>query len=161
MDCKWLPEYYEAPNWNDYSSFETRLYEFFKLLYFSNPLEFQRIIVRYRHRPYFNNREDVFYHLTCKTYVEGEDRFPDPNRIIRIAWTKAFVENYICKERCCAEKPLYWTKAYPTGIRHKILFNDFLVILEERDKYFLLVTGFYVEEKYYLIGLQKEAQKNG
>jgi len=51
---------------------------------------------------------------------------------------------------------LYWIKEDGSRLRHKILYNNFLVILEERDKYYLLITGFYVEKDYYRKGLEKE-----
>lgn len=106
MGCKWLPDFYEEPDWNDFSSFEQKLYEFFRKLYLDNPLFFQEIIVKYRFKPIVNNKEEVFYHLTCKDYETTGERSPDPNRIIRIAWTKAFIENYKCENDCCEFKPL-------------------------------------------------------
>jgi len=159
MVCKWLPDFYDEPDWNDYSSFEEKLYLFFRWLYLEHPLLFQEITVKYRFKPFVNNKEEVFYHLTCKDYETDGERCPDPNRIIRIKWTRAFVENYICMNNCCESKPLYWTKAYGNKIRHKIFYEDFLVILEEREEYFLLITGYYVEEMYYKKGLLKEYSK--
>ena len=97
--------------------------------------------------------------MTCKDYTSDGVRCPDPNRIIRIAWTKSFIENHVCLEECCLTKPLYWTKRDGNKLKHKIFHEGFLVILEERDEYFLLITGFYVEEEYYKKGLIKEYEK--
>lgn len=159
MTCKWLPEFYDEPDWNDFQSFENKLYEVFRALYLDSQILFNEIIVKYRFKPYVNNREEVFYHLTCKDYEEEGLRSPDPDRIVRIKWTKAFIENHICNEVCCDLKPLYWTKEYGKNQRHKIFYQDFLVILEERENYFLLITGYYVQEAHYRRGLEKEYAK--
>ena len=159
MECKWLPDFYYEPDWNNYSLFEESLYSFFRKLYFDNPLFFLEIIVRFRHNPKVNNKEEVFYHLTCKDYQYEGNRSPDPQRIIRIKWTRAFVENHVCYDDCCSSKPLYWKKMNGNKLRHKIFYKNFLVILEEREKYFLLITGYYIEEEYYRRGLIKEYNK--
>ena len=125
MECKWLPDFYDEPVWNDYPAFEEKLYLLFKRLYLENPLTFKELIVRYRFKPFVNNKEEVFYHLTCKDFEKEGDRCPDPNRIVRIKWTRAFIENHICKHDCCTSKPLYWTKTYGNKIRHKIFLKIF------------------------------------
>lgn len=159
MECMWLPDYYEQPDWNNYIVFEENLYFLFRKLYLDNPLVFHDQFVRYRHHPKINDKEEIFYHLTCKTNDFDGDRSPDPNRIIRIKWARSFIENHICLNECCKSKPFYWTKLDGNKLKHKIFFEDYLVILEERDDYFLLITGFYVEEEYYKRGLLKEFMK--
>lgn len=158
MHCKWLPDFYKDIDWNNYAAFEEELYIFFREKYLNKPLFFHHKIVKYRYKPILNDKEDVFYHLISKNYESDSERSPDPNRIIRISWTRAFIENHCCIDECCESKPLYWSKMKGNKLMHKILFEKFLVILEERDEYFLLITGYYVEEEYYMKGLMKEYQ---
>ena len=33
MECKWLPDYFAEPDWNDYRSFEDNLYKLFKQMF--------------------------------------------------------------------------------------------------------------------------------
>lgn len=159
MECEWLPGFYDEPDWNNYALFEEQLYGVFKQIYLDLPLFFNEVNVRYRFHPIVNNKEEIFYHLTCKDYECEGERCPDPNRIVRIRWTRAFIENYLCNNECCSSKPLYWIKKNKNKLRHKIFFGNFLVILEERNEYFLLVTGFYIEEEYYKRGLIEEYSK--
>lgn len=161
-NCKWLPALYPDPDWNNYMYYEETLYEWFWKTYLDPqyPLVFNQKIVRYRHHPKTNDKEEVFYHLTCKKYRGDNERKPDANRIVRIKWPKAFIENYDCSNSCCVEKPLYWKDLKNKSILHKIFHLNYLVVIEERERYCLLVTGFYVEETYYRRGLLKEYEKS-
>lgn len=162
MLCKWLPDFYPAPDWNNFSKYELELYVLFRQVYLETPLKFKDIVVRYRHQPLEDGKENVFYHLTCKDYEANGNRSPDPERITRIKWPRAFIENYDCSEGCCLVEEgrlLYWIQPEGTKLKHKIYYRDFLVVLEERQEYYLLVTGFYVEEIYYRKGLVKQWSK--
>ncbi|MEI6286906.1 MAG: hypothetical protein WCP79_10435 [Bacillota bacterium] len=160
MECKWLPPLYAEPDWNNYRDYEEKLYKFFCYVYFSNSMYFKDLIVRYRFHPIVDGREEVFYHLTCRDYTKEKDRMPDPGRIIRSAWARAIIENYDCSFECCDEKPLYWAKTDSRSKkkRHMLFFQNYLVILEEREKYFLLITGYYVSEEYKRVGFIKDCE---
>lgn len=154
VDCKWLPGFYEYPDWNNYKDYEEKLYSFFTDKYLSKLLIFKDKELRLRHSPKENNKIEAFFHLTCKNYTDKKNRSPSPERIIRIEWPLALMQNYICCEDCCDEKPLYWVKLDSKGrIKHYIYFRSYLVIIEERKLYYLLITGFYVEEDYYHMDL--------
>jgi len=157
MNCKWLPPFYKEPDWNNYAEYEEELYNFFKYVYLKKHIIFNGKIIKYRYEPRFNGKEEIFYHLICKITKEASEkvRNPDKDRIIRIEWPKAFIENYNCNYDCCKDKPMYWVKEN----RHKIFYKNYLVIIEERNTYFLLITGFYVEDDYYRVGLIKEYKK--
>lgn len=158
--CKWLPDLYDYPDWNNFKDYEDKLYEVFRLLYLDSELSFLNKPLRYRYQPKFNEKEEVFYHCTCKDYSSINSRQPDPNRMIRIRWIKAFIENYICRYNCFPDCPLYWTETYKNkNLRHYIYLEGYLVIIEERESYFLFITAFFVEDEYYHKGLLKRAKK--
>lgn len=160
MSCKWLPEFYESPDWNNFEAYEKKLYEYFKRVYFSNDMYFNGKRLKYRRHPIIDNREELYYHLTCQDYKKDGKRLFDSERIKRIDWTKAFIEHYNCQESCCDNKPIFWTKRKNNKVKHKIYHNNFLVIVEDRVNYCLLITGFYVHEEYYRRGLIKEYEKS-
>ena len=96
--------------------------------------------------------EHTFTHLTHKDEFHNStnpnDRIPDPRRAERIAWNRAIIDNYTCKETCeNCEKILYFEEMYKNNVRVYLLFKDvkFLVILEKRENYNLLITGYYIE----------------
>lgn len=165
MECKWLPPFYKEPDWNNYVQFEEELYDFFYKIYIGddNKLYFDGREVKYRFKPYENGKEEFFYHITCDSNVRGsyKNRTPCTERIKRIEWPKAFINNYICNYNCCENKPLYWKKEYINNgnIRHFILFQRYIIILEDRKEYFLFITGYYIEEEYRLRGFYKEYAK--
>lgn len=158
MICKWLPDLYPEPEWNrDYSKYEDELYNVFCNEYMSNNIFFLQKIVSLRYHPEIDGKSNSFYHFICKNQSRNE---PDKRRIQRIFWPKAFIQNYDCNENCCNSKPLRWKKKHKNGnYRYHIYFERYLVILEERTDYFLLITGFYVEQEYYHRGKLKESEK--
>jgi len=159
-NCRWLPDLIIYPDWNKYKEYEDMLYIIFKDTYLNARLSYKNKIIKYRYNPRINDKEESFYHCTCKNYVKIEDREPDPNRMIRIKWIKAFIENYNCKFDCCENKPLNWIELYKNrNYRHYIYFERYLVILEERENYYLLISGFYVDKEYYHCGLIKRYKK--
>lgn len=155
MTCKWLPGLLDYPDWGNYDIYELELYEIFRALYVTKKKKFKSIKLQFRKHPLFKGKEESFYHMTCKG-DSFDERLPDPERIIRIKWPDAFFDNYVCNELCCQTKPKYWVKKYKGKNRHKILHKNYIVILEERDSYFLFITAFYITQKYYLKGLEKE-----
>lgn len=93
-----------------------------------------------------NSQESIIMQLADST--NPNDRIPDPRRAERIGWNKPIIENYLCDENCNnCEKILYFEKYYKKNVRAYFLFKNvkFLVIIEKREKYNLLITGYYVE----------------
>lgn len=160
--CKWLPDMFDDPDWSKFVEYFNELYVIFKSTYLINDIYFRGKIVKLRYLPIVDGKEESFYHLTCKNYTKIETRKPDPNRFKRLLWAKAFIINYLCKEDCCKEeeKPLIWkVEKFNKYRKYYIYYMDYLVILEEREDYFLLITGFYVEDDYYHYDLIDQSQK--
>lgn len=150
--CKWLPNIIECTNfikWNDYLN---EIYEVFKKDFIYNKPFFEGKIVNFRKAPLDGNYEHTFIHLTHRDVnhnsLNPNDRIPDLRRAERIGWNRAIIENYICNHTCKdCNKVLYFEEYYKNNIRTYLLFKDvkFLVIIEKREKYNLLITGYYIE----------------
>lgn len=160
VECKWLPALYDYPDWNNYNEYENMLYNFFENHYLKSVINFKGRKIQFRYQPIEGGKIEAFYHIICKNYTEKNNRQPDTERIIRIPWARAFIENYNCTYDCCSEKPLYWNQLGNRGaVKHYIYFQRYLVIMEERENYFLFITAFFVEEEYYHRKLLKDFQK--
>lgn len=69
-------------------------------------------------------------------------------RAERIRWNRQIVENYLCNENCVeCDRVFYFEQYYKNRVLAYFLFKDvrFLVIIEKREEYNLLITGFYIE----------------
>lgn len=110
-----------------------------------------------RHYPIEYGKEDAFFHTTCKDYRGQGERAPDFRRCERIRWIRAFIENYNCDASLCEECDgvKVWREPFKSRTRVHILLEEerYVVILEEREKYFLLITAFYLD---YDNALQKQ-----
>lgn len=159
-DCKWLPPMFKWPEWDDYKSYEQELYELFKEKVIDGSIEFMGKSVQIRWYPLDNGKEEAFYHCTCKKYNSSDDRQPDPYRMIRLPWLTEIIKNHDCTYECCEEKPLVWRKKFHNKMwRYHIYFRRYLIVLEKREKYFLLISAFYVESNGYHKSLLKDSQK--
>ena len=75
-------------------------------------------------------------------------RIPDLRRCERIEWNREIIENSECKKGCNrCKKILYYEHYYKNNIRINLVFVDarFKVIIEGRENYYLLITGYYME----------------
>ena len=159
----WLPklEYYDSSQpWIDY---EDSLYSIFKSDFIDSPPEFEGKKIRIRFYPKENNKEEAFYHVTCQDYLKDGDRVPDFRRCERIRWIRAFIENYGCDPSKCTgcDGIKVWEKPYKNKQRIHLLFEEerYLVVLERRESYVLLITAFYIEEDHTLKKKVKEYQQ--
>lgn len=151
-ECKWLPDIVECKDFGKWNEYLEEIYEIFKKDFiYSRPI-FEGKGVNFRRAPMDGKYEHTFTHLTHKdeyhNYTNPNDRIPDPRRAERIGWNKPIIENYLCDENCNnCEKILYFEKYYKKNVRAYFLFKNvkFLVIIEKREKYNLLITGYYVE----------------
>lgn len=163
FQCLWLSplitlEQYNN-NWEEYNN---KLYEIFLRDFVKNELFFEKKKIQIRINPKQNNYEHAFIHLTCvssDTHYDLNDRIPDFRRCERISWNREIIENYNCKENCIGcQKVLYYEHYYKNKVRIDLVFVDarFKVILERREGYILLITGYYIQFDY---TLKKEIAK--
>ncbi len=154
-NCKWLPKIVECEDYNKWNEYLDSIYEIFKKDFIDSRPIFEGKFVNFRKEPVDEKYEHAFIHLTHKKNElclsdNPNDRIPDPRRAERIGWNRAIIENYKCNDNCCdCDKILYFEEYYKKNIRSYFLFKDvkFLVILEKRKKYNLLITGYYIEHE--------------
>jgi len=156
----WLPkcEYYDSSQpWIDYEDF---LYSIFRTDFIDSHPEFEGKDVRIRFHPIEYNKEEAFYHVTCQDYLKDGERVPDFRRCERIRWVRAFIENYNCDSSKCTgcDGIKVWEKPYKNNQRIHLLFEEerYIVVLERRDNYVLLITAFYIEQDHTLEKKVKE-----
>lgn len=151
-ECKWLPDIIECTNFAKWNEYLDMIYEIFKKDFIDSKPLFEGKYVNFRKAPMDGKYEHTFIHLTHKDEyhksANPNDRLPDTKRAERIGWNRAIIENFKCEETCeeC-EKILYFEEYYKNNIRGYLLFKNarFLVIIEKREKYNLLITGYYIE----------------
>lgn len=159
----WLPqcEYYDSSeSWQDYENY---LYNIFRSDFIEDHPQFEGKDVKIRFRPIENNKEEAFYHVTCQDYQKDGNRVPDFRRCERIRWIKAFIENYQCDPSSCTDCDgiKIWEKPYKSNKRVHLLFEEerYIVVLERRQKYCLLITAFYIEQDHTLKKKVKEYEQ--
>ena len=131
VDCKWLPDCFDYPDWNNYKEYEDRLYELFRVQIIDGIFYFRSKTVQIRWYPVIDGKEECFFHCTCKDYNSVKDRQPDPERMIRIPWIRPLIDNYTCSDTCCEEKPLAWRKPYKNKrTRYYLYFNNYLLYIK-------------------------------
>lgn len=150
--CKWLTPIITLEQYdNNWEKYNHKLYEIFIRDFIQNSLFFNNQKVQVRINPKQNNYEHAFIHLTCistKISDNPNDRIPDLRRCERLEWNRKIIENYLCKYICInCRKICYYEHYYKNNIRINLVFVDarFKVILEKRNNYILLITGYYIE----------------
>ena len=154
-------EFVEKTDEENYKSYLNRLYEIFKSE-ISNNLYLNGKEVRIKnHMPEGHDKEEAFYHLTCTDYKgKIEYRVPDLQRSKRINLIKPIIDNVNncpCEEQNCGTI-LLWKetiKHKPRYPRYHLFLQDmdYLVVLEDRKNYYLIITAFYVnsgQKRHYL-----------
>lgn len=175
MGCCWIPDEVEWNGCEPWPEYEKRLYEVFRRDFLDARPVFNNLPVRVRIDPKYDEREEAFWHLTCRDYQHKdgtpESRDPDLERCKRIRWPRAFLELYSscygaadASEEC--RGVMVWTALHKTGKgrskRVKLFQEDesYLVVLEQRKEYFQLITAFYVEEERSIKSIKRDAERN-
>lgn len=153
-DC-WLPklEFWDDYD-RDYSKYQEALYEIFQNDFIKNHPVFEGKQVNIRKHPIEFGKEEAFFHVTCKDYLNDGEREPDFRRCERIRWVRAFIENYNCDISQCEECDgiKVWSEPYKNKTRVHILLEEerYMVVVEPRDSFCLLITAFYFEQDHSL-----------
>ena len=146
----WLPEleYFEDYQ-NSWEIYENARYDIFREDFVNDRPEFEGQSVKFRWHPIEYGKPEAFFHLTCQDYSKAGERVPDLRRCERIRWVRAFIENYHCDPSLCedCDGVKVWREPYKSKERVHILLEEerYLVILEPRHSYCLLITAFYLQ----------------
>jgi hypothetical protein len=161
----WLPDliYFEDYH-NEWGSYEEALYNIFKHDFVDSKPLFERKRVNIRKHPMENNKEEAFYHITHRDYFHEQNRLPDLRRCERIRWVRSLIESHDCNQSDCedCEGIKVWTMPYRMYSRTHLLFEKerYMVVIERRKNFNLLVTAFYFEHDHSLNKKLREYENN-
>ena len=134
---------------NDWKIYEAILYGIFRADFVDSRPIFEGKPVNIRRHPMEYNKEEAFFHVTCSDYRKDNNRIPDFRRCERIRWVKSFIENYNCDPTNCpdCDGVKVWEEPAGTNERVHLLLEEerYLVVIERRESYCLLITAFYMD----------------
>ncbi len=161
----WLPPIIPCENLARRPEYEDLLYKIFRADFIdSYPYLFNKK-VKIRFHPKFQNREEAFYHVTCKNYsTDSTEREPDLRRSERISWVRAFMENHNCRKNEClpdCSGIKLWKEPWKSTYRIHIMLEEekYVVVAEEREEYCLLITGYYIDYEHSLRKLRQRYER--
>jgi len=148
----WLPELINFSDYNgDWQKYENVIYSIFKTDFIDTAPVFQKSQVNIRRHPMVGDKEEAFIHITHQDYNKDGERLPDMRRCERIRWVRSFIENYNCDATKCSDCDgiKIWENDAQRGTDkriHLLLEEErYIVVLERREKYCLLITSFYIQ----------------
>lgn len=159
----WLPEQEEYIGYDSWSDYQDVLYDIFKNDFILQHPKFEGKQVNIRKHPIEYGKEEAFFHVTCQDYSKDGERVPDFRRCERIRWVKAFIEHYNCDASLCeaCDGIKVWSEPYKSNSRVHILLEEekYMVVLERRETYNLLITAFYFDHEHALEKKLKHYEK--
>lgn len=154
LNCKWLPDLVPCTDISKWDEYQGTLYDIFKKDFISSHPRFEGKQVNIRKIPIEYGKEEAFFHVTCQDYSKTGERVPDFKRCERIRWVRSFIENYNCDPTGCPECSgvKVWREPYGSKERVHILLEEerYVVVLEIREEYCLLITAFYFDQDHRL-----------
>ena len=130
-------------NWEEYIDF---LYSYYEDFIVNAGIEFNRLPLRTRYKPATDGKGYGFWHVISSGEIENE-REIDFRRCERISYISYWVNN--------AQEPpsdIYWWKNKRGTDTHIVIANDstkYIVILAERNGYYLLKTAYKSRSRRY------------
>ena len=159
----WLPPLVLYEDYDEWHLYEDTLYKIFQDDFIVSYPFFKGGRVKVRQYPREYGKEEAFFHTTCKDYIGEGERVPDFRRCERIRWIRAFIENYDCDSSKCedCDGVKVWKEPYKTRTRVHLLLEEerYMVVLEKRDQYYLLITSFFFDYDHALTKQLKHYQK--
>ncbi len=153
-DISWLPKLELFEEYNDWNKYEEALYAIFKNDFIDNTPDFDKKKIKFRWAPVEYGKPDAFFHVTCQDYDKNMNRVPDIRRCERIRWIREFIQRSNSTPNLCDESYgiKAWRQPYKNKKRVCLLLEEerYIVVLEPRPNYYLLITAFYIEHDHYL-----------
>lgn len=158
--CEELPELEFCEDLNSWHEYQENIYKIFCDDFINGYPLFRGKQVKIRYAPIEHGKEEGFFHVTCQDYSKTKDRAPDFRRCERIRWVRWFIENYNCELKKCVKCSgvKIWDEPYKNTYRTHILLEEerYMVVLENRAGYTLLITAFYFDQDH---ALRKKLKK--
>lgn len=152
--CCALTDIIDFNDYQEWTTYEEKLYSLFKQDFILTKPTFNNKKVTIRKHPTVFEKEQAFFHITSvdtKITHDLNDREPDLRRCERIHWIRPIIEiqRYMqCLNHCLK----IWIEDTKGKERIHLLNEEeqFIVVLEERIDYVLLITAYYIEHKHTL-----------
>lgn len=143
--CEKLPVKLELKLFGyDLEAYKERLYQIFKRDFIDNEVIFEGKRVDIIHQKFFENKERSFWHI-ISSGEEDANRTIDASRCASLPYAKSL----IVEDGSCT-KYKKWVKYHDKTKRDRYYIwcteVNYMVILEDRGKYYKLITAYNVEE---------------
>lgn len=158
MSIDWLPPFVCFNNYNgDWNNYSRAIYEIFHSDLVKNSPAFRGVRLRLKRHPEHDGKSATFWHMISEGKVE-EERTPDLRRCERIGWPKPVIENsnnvvlkvWREQRRGKVNRVHLWLES-----------ESYLVVLDDRGKFILPWTAYYVEREHQRRRLNKRWQQFG
>lgn len=163
--CNWLPDLLKYDNiYPNLEVYDDAVYTIFKHDFIDTTPTIFGLNIGIRKNPPVNGREQTYYHITSKDYNHSKNRTLDLLRCERIRWVRQIIEHFNCHDKLCfdCDGIKTWSALHSKNQKRiKILFAEerYIVILEKRSTYYLLITAYYLEYNHVIRKLLKEFEK--
>jgi hypothetical protein len=153
-DVDWLPELVLLNDYGgDWERYLTAIYQFFRVDFIDSKPCFQGVKLGLKRHPVINGKEATFWHMISEGDKE-DDRTINFRRCERIRWIKPIIEK--------GGEPIKVWREPRNGENRIHLWleqESYLVVLNERNSYFLPWTAYLVEREHQKIKLNKRWEK--
>ncbi|OQB54107.1 MAG: hypothetical protein BWX97_00083 [Firmicutes bacterium ADurb.Bin146] len=138
--CTSLPQLISLNSFANWKEFYNYIYKLYLDDFFNNTVYFDNKPIKTFTDLNYDLKQESFEHITTKG---SNDRLYNESRSQRILWVKAILESKIC--RVCKDYAI-WPEKDRNKIRYVIWCKtvDFVVIIEQRDNYYQLISAYCV-----------------
>ena len=135
----------------DWAAYETELHRIFIAELANGGVHYDRLRVGCRRHPEAAGKWASFWHLVQEGRVE-DDRTPDLRRCERVRWVRWMIENAATHAEIDA-----WENTRGTEVNRLLWFREeYLVVLGQRQGYWLLRTAYCTDKRGRIAQLRKE-----
>lgn len=161
-DCN-LPDLEPCRDFLKYDEYVSKLYAIFCNDFINHTVSFNGSAVDIDHTKGTSGREKGFEHVITNDYEKENKRYPDFQRCERIRWIRYFIESNDCHDKFQCDDALcegikVWEKWKGKRSRIKFLLveESFIVIIERKKNWFILVTAYYIDQDHTMAKLEQE-----
>lgn len=152
FDSGFLIGEWHNPDDSDIENYIDSLYQIFlrDLVYNKAPWKDSGLYVSMRRYDEVNGRHAIFWHIITGGSTVEENRILEEHRCVRLGWILPLILKF--NNDYPEEKEIRWwidarRSSHPRYIITKPEY-DYVVVVEERSEYALLVTAYYIEREH-------------